>query len=70
VGPRRKQKWIFSATLKQQMTLPRLHLEGSAQLGAPNYQPGTDKWAECLGRSSKSDGERQVDLWREIKRAE
>jgi hypothetical protein len=70
VGPRRKQKWVFSATLKQQMTLPRLHLEGCAQLGAPNYQPGTDKWAGCLGNSSKSDGGRQLDLWREIKRAE
>lgn len=35
------------------MTLPRPHLEGCAQLGAPNYQPGTDKWAECLGKTTR-----------------
>jgi hypothetical protein len=39
--------------LEQQMTLPRPHLEGCAQLGAPNYQPGTDKWAECLGKTTR-----------------
>lgn len=52
------------------MTLPRLHLEGCTPLCAPNYQPGTDKWAACLGRSSKRDGKRQLDLWQEIKRTE